>query len=435
MSSRTFSKAKILWIIPPIIIGIVIMVVMKSGKLPPQLSETGEPVRTVRTLLIEKTDFIPIATGYGVVQPAQVWKSVAQVSGRIISMHPRLKNGEIIQKGEQLFQVDPVDYELNLAQAETQLAELDVQLSNTQSSLKIEQRNLALAKKEQQRLQKLVKKGGVSQSSADAAERTMLSSTAQVQNLKNSLSLIPSQRKLQQAKITQAQRDLENTRIKAPFNLRIASLAIEADQFVSKGQQLFSGDSVDRVEIIAQVSMSALKNLFFGQPETPKDIQTFSSSISSITGFKPTVNLDMGNEQVASWEATFLRFSDNVDSQTRTMGIVVAVENPLQKIIPGKRPPLSKGMFVEVSIAGYTQANSIVIPRSSLRNSKAYIINKESRLEIRQVQKLYDQQSHSIIAKGLEDGDQLVLTDLIPAVKGMLLKPVNTAGKNLSGGE
>ncbi len=435
MSEHILNKKKILWILPPIILGIVIMGVMKSGKQAPQLSETGEPVRVVRTLPIKKAEFIPVAIGYGVAQPAQIWKSIAQVSGRIISMHPRLKDGEIIPKGDILFQVDPVDYELNLAQAETQLAELDVQLSNTKTSLKIEQRNLALATREQQRLSKLVKKGGVSQSSADAAERTMLGSTSQVQNLKNSLSLIPSQRKLQLAKVTQAQRDLDNTRINAPFNMRVAGLAIEADQFVSKGQLLFSGDSVDRVEIIAQVSMSSLKNLFFGQPETPKDIQTLSKNISTITGFKPTVNLDMGNDQMTSWDAKFLRFTDNIDSQTRTMGVVVEVENPLQKIIPGKRPPLSKGMFVEVSIEGYPQPDSIVIPRSSVRNGYVYLADSDNRLDIRPIQKLYDQKNQSVIAKGLEDGETLVLTDLIPAVKGMLIKPVNSADSKLSSGE
>lgn len=424
MTDKNSSPLKILWILPPIVIGIVVLVMMKSGKQPPQLSEAGEPARTVRILNIQKTDFAPLALGFGEVRPAQTWKAIAQVSGRIISMHSRLKNGEIIQQGELLFQVDPVDYELNLAQAETQLAELDVQQNNTQSSLKIEQKNLALAEKEHQRLQQLVKKGSVSQSSADTAERSMLSSSTQVQNLKNSLSLIPSQKKLQRAKITQAQRDLANTQIKAPFNMRVTALAIEADQFVSLGQSLFSGDSVDRVEIIAQVAMSTLKNLFTGLSGVPTDIQSISADLTEFTGFKPTVRLDMGNEQYASWEARFVRFSDSVDSQTRTMGVVVAVDNPLQKIKPGIRPPLSKGMFVEVSIAGHTQANRIVIPRTALRNGKVYVVNTENRLEIRPVTKLYDQQDSSIIAKGLAEGEKLVLTDLIPAVQGMLLKPV-----------
>ena len=426
MSENKPSRLKILWILPPIIIGVIVLNVMKSGKLPPQQNEQGEAVRTVEVMTIRKTDFTPIAQGYGIVQPAEVWKAVAQVSGRITATHPRLKNGEIITRGELLYQVDPVDYELNLAQAKTQLAELDVQLSNTETSLKIEQKNLALAEREFNRLKKLLKKGGVSQSSVDAAERAMLQSSAQVQNLKNALSLIPSQKKLQRAKITQAERDLANTRIAAPFNMKVSGLTIEKDQFVSKGQLLFSGDAIDRVEIVAQVSLSALKNLFRGQPDLPRDITAFSSSLSNITGFKPEVILDMGDNQYARWQAQFLRFSDTVDSQTRTLGVVVAVDKPLQKIIPGKRPPLSKGMFVEVAIAGKPQPDSIVVPRSALRNGHAYIMNDQQRLEIRNVQKAYDQQQQSVIESGLKDGERLVLTDLIPAVAGMLLKPVAT---------
>lgn len=435
MTENRPSRLKILWILPPVILGILFLMFMKSGKQSPPLSGAGEPVRSVRILPVQKTNFVPIARGYGEVKPAQVWQAVAQVSGRIIEIHPRLKNGEIMQQGESLLQIDPVDYELNLVQAQTQLAELDVQQQNTKSSLDIEQRNLALAQREYERLKKLVSKGSVSQSSADAAERTMLSSSAQVQNLKNTLSLIPSQKKLQQAKITQAERDLANTRIKAPFNMRVSGLSIEADQFVSNGQSMFSGDSIDRVEIIAQVALSTLKNLFKDRTGVPNDITSIARDLNAFTGFKPTVRLDMGNDQYASWDADFVRFSDSVDTQTRTMGIVVAVDKPLQKIIPGIRPPLSKGMFVEVNIAGHTQADSIAIPRSALRNGRAYVIDGDSRLDIRKVTKKYDQQDMSIIQNGLVDGDRLVLTDIIPAVQGMLLKPAESADLYPASGE
>ena len=425
MTLGSLSRKKPLWLIPPIVIGIVIFIAFKSGQQPPQPSDTGEIARSVRTLQIHKTDFVPIAQGYGVVQPAQVWKSIAEVSGRIIEMHARLENGEIIEQGETLFQIDPVDYELNLAQAKSHLAELDVQQSNTKASLKIEKKNLALAKKEHARLQKLAKKGSVSQSNVDSAERTMHSSNALVQNLNNSLALLPTQRNLQLAKITQSERDLASATVIAPFNLRVSSMSIEADQYVTKGQHMFSGDSVNRVEIIAQIAISSLKNLFIDRPDTPKEINFFAQNLSSFTGFKPTITLDMGLGQTASWQATFIRFTDGVDTQTRTIGVVVAVEDPMQKTIPGVRPPLSKGMFVEVAIAGHTQADKIVIPRSALRNGKVYVIDAQDRLQIRTVKKLYDQQDKSIIGEGLNDGEQLVLTDLIPAIQGMLLKAIN----------
>ena len=422
MTLGSLSRKKPLWLLPPIVIGIVIFIAFKSGQQPPQPSDTGEIARSVRTLQIHKTDFVPIAQGYGVVQPAQVWKSIAEVSGRIIEMHKRLENGEIIEQGETLFQIDPVDYELNLAQAKSQLAELDVQQSNTKASLKIEKQNLALAKKEHSRLKKLAKKGSVSQSNVDSAERTMHSSNALVQNLNNSLALLPTQRNLQIAKITQAERDLSSARVIAPFNLRVSSMSIEADQYVTKGQHMFSGDSVNRVEIIAQIAISSLKNLFIDHPDTPREANFFARNLSSYTGFNPTITLDMGQGQTARWQATFIRFTDGVDTQTRTIGVVVAVDAPMEKVIPGSRPPLTKGMFVEVSIAGHTQTDKIVIPRSSLRNGKVYVLDAQNRLQIRPVQKLYDQQDKSIIGGGLSDGERLVLTDLIPAIQGMLLK-------------
>jgi RND family efflux transporter MFP subunit len=424
MSELSASRLKALWILPPVILAVIVFIAMKSGQQQPGLSPVVESVRTVRTITVTKRDFTPIARGYGIVKPAQVWKSIAQVSGRIVEKHPRLNNGEIIQKGEVLLKIDPVDYELSLAQAETQLAELEVQQSNASSSLEIELRNQQLARDEYQRLQKLLVKGSVSQSAADTAERTLLNSQAAVQNLRNNLALLPSQKKLQQARIRQAQRDLENTRVTAPFNLRISNLDVEQDQFVSKGQHLFSGDSIDRVEITAQVAMSSLKNLFSPQRGINTDISEISSHLSNLTGFTPSVELDIGNMEKARWDAEFVRFSDSVDSDTRTIGVIIAIDHPLKKIIPGTRPPLSKGMFVEVNIAGRTLTDQVVIPRSAIRNNQVYVLDKDSRLQIRPVSLGFSQQGHSIVSSGLNPGEYVILTDIIPAVVGMRLKAV-----------
>lgn len=413
-----------LWVFPPILVGIAIFVFMVSGQQPPQKADRGEQTRFVRVITVQERDFIPVAEGYGSVQPAQVWTAVAQVSGRIIAMHPRLRNGEIITAGTILFQIDPIDYELNLAIAQTELAELDAQGDNSAASLEIERRNLSLAEKEFKRQQKLATQGTVSRSRADEAERAMLSSRSLVQNFENTIALLPIQRSLQQAKITQAERDLANTNLMAPFNMRVTGLAIETHQFVSNGQTMFAGDSVERVEVIAQVSMADLRNLFVGQPNLPTDINSISDNLAVITGFKPIVKMDVGNGLIAEWEAEFVRISDSVDPQTRTMGIVVAVDRPMQKIIPGVRPPLSKGMFVQVSIAGHTQQGRIVIPRSAIRSDQVYIVNSENRLETRPIKRLYNQRQFAIIGEGLQSGDQIIVSDLIPAVDGMLIQSV-----------
>ncbi len=416
------SGLKPLWIIPPIVIGVLVLMFMNAGKKTPIQAENAEVPRVVRTISIPLVDLQPVAEGYGVVQPAKTWSAVAQVTGRVIEMHPRLRDGEMIAAGTPLFRIDPVDYELALAQLKAELAEIEVQQSNTTDLLAIEQRNLELAVREADRLKKLAEIGTTSGSDTDQAERTMLNSRTSVQNLQNSLALLPTQRKVLEAKLAQAERDLENTSIKAPFNLRIANLSVEKDQFVSTGQTLFQGDYVDRSEVVAQVAMSSLRHLFFGRGADAPNTEQLGAGFAEYADLRPVIQMDMGGE-VAEWDAEFVRFTDRIDSQTRTIGAVVALDKPFEKVIPGHRPPLSKGMFVKVLLRGRIQPQQIVIPRSAIRDGKALIVNSDQRLVIKDIELLYNQDSLSVIQSGVEPGQQLVVSDLIPAVEGMLLQP------------
>ena len=235
--------------------------------------------------------------------------------------------------------------------------------------------------------------------------------------------MLPTQQRLLEAKLAQAERDLANTMVSAPFNLRIADLAVEKDQYVGIGQTLFRGDSVDRVEVVAQVAMSALRNLFTGRNGPVPAIAEMDAKLPDFTGFRPLIRMDMGS-QTAEWEAEFVRFSDQVDPHTRTIGVVIGVDGPLQKAIPGQRPPLSKGMFVQVVINGHTQPDRIVVPRSAIREGQVYVVGDDQRLQARPVDVLFSQGPLSVIAAGVQAGERLVVSDLVPAVPGMLLDAV-----------
>jgi RND family efflux transporter MFP subunit len=427
MTYKPHQRRHILWVIPPIIIGILFMLFMVRGKQPPAKTEAGEPTRAVRVITVPKVDLVPQSVGYGAVQPAQVWTAVAQVSGRVIEVHPRLRNGEIIEKGKLLFRIDPVDYRLALAQAQAELAELDVQEQNSRALVTIEERNLILAGNDLKRIQQLVDNKTASQSDADSSERSMLNTRTSLQNLNNTLALIPTKRKVLETKVMQAQRDLENTTVKSPFNMRVANLSIEADQYVTKGQNMFEGDGVDRVEVVAQFAMSSLRNLFIGRPDQVQTVGSLNRNMSQITGFNPLIQLDLGN-YIAEWDAEFIRFSDKVDAETRTIGIVVAVDNPISKIKPGYRPPLSKGMFVQVVLRGHTQPQRVVIPRTAVRGGKIYLLDAENRLRIHNVDILFNQGDLSVVKDDQLAGKQIVISDVVPVVDGMLLQPQVDAG-------
>ncbi len=409
-----------LWIIPPIVVGVLVLVFQAGNKTPPVHAENEETARVVRTIRVPQVDLQPVAEGYGIVQPARVWTAVAQVSGRVVEMHPRLRDGEILPAGTPLFRIDPVDYELALAQLRAELAELAVQESNTGDLLAIERRNLSLAQREATRLKKLADKGTTSRSTADEAERAMLGSRTAVQNLENTLALLPSQRRVIEAKLAQAERDLENTRVLAPFNLRVADLSMETDQYVSKGQKLFEGDSVDRSEVVAQVAISSLRHLFLDHGDLPGPAD-LAGGIAEYADMQALIEMDMGGH-TAEWQAEFVRFTDSIDSETRTIGAVVGLDKPFEKVIPGRRPPLSKGMFVKVRLLGRTQADQVVIPRSALREGRVMLLDEEQRLEIKPVEVLYNQGDLSVIASGVEADRLLVVSDLVPAVAGMRLR-------------
>ena len=422
MNTRKQSRWRALWVVPPIILGIVVLVWLAGGKQPPAKAERGEPTHTVRVIEVPLLDLVPIAEGYGPVVPARVWAAVSQVKGRVVQIHPRLRDGEILPEGTLLLRIDPVDYELALAQARAELGSLEVQEQNARASLDIEERGLLLARQDLERKRKLVGQGTTSESVVDEAERAMLGARRSVQNLENTLALIPAQRQLLDAKAARAERDLEHTGIQAPFNMRVANLAVEADQFVTTGQTLFEGDAVDRVEIEAQMAMSSLRRLFIGRADIKVDFARLTSRLPELLGFKPLVRLDLGNH-VAEWEAELVRFGDEVDARTRTMGVVVAVDRPFEKIIPGYRPPLSKGMFIQVVLRGKSQTPRLVVPRSAVRGGAVYVADQENRLRRRPVEVLFNQGRLSVIAKGLEPGELVLVSDLVPVVEGMLLQP------------
>ncbi|MEJ2394303.1 MAG: efflux RND transporter periplasmic adaptor subunit [Candidatus Thiodiazotropha sp.] len=415
-------RRRMLLILPPILVGVLVLMLMAGNRKPPQQAETTTPAKPVRTFAVQEVDLVPVAEGYGSVKPAQLWTAVAEVSGRIVELHPRLRDGEILPAGTPLLRIDPVDYELNLAQAQAALAELEVQQTNSKATLEIEQRNLKIAEREYDRISKLAAKGTASRSDQDDAERNLVNSRNAVQNIRNTLALIPTQRKVLQAKQTQAERDLANTQIVAPFNLRVANLQIENNQYVSKGQSLFEGDSVDRVEVLAQFPLNSLRRLFIGREDISSDNAMMGDNLPQMVELKPLVRLDMGTTQ-AEWQAEFVRFSDNVDPQTRTMGVVVAVDKPFEKVKPGIRPPLSKGMFVQVLLSGRRQPNRLVVPRAAVRDSQLYLVNREQRLQRQPVEVLFNQGPISVLASGLKAGDQVVVSDLVPAVDGMPLTP------------
>jgi len=431
---------KRLLIIPPILIGIGVVAVMVRSKEPPQQTEVKEVARKARVITVSEMTVIPRAFGFGTVSPGTVWEGVAEVSGKVIERHPRLKAGTILQEGTVLLRIDATDYELALQRLEADIRALKAQItevrarrSNTQASIAIERRSLQISQRELKRKKDLLKNRTVSQAAVDQEERNVLAGRQSVQNLQNNLNLLPAEEARLEAQLAalniqleDARRDLDRTTIILPFNARIAEVTVEEAQFAKSGQTVVTADSIDVSEVTAQLPLDKMMQLLDHNRLGSATLATVSDNLPDILGLKPTVRLKTGNV-TSEWQGRVTRVSDRVDPNTRTVGVIVAVDNPYRVDRNSARPPLTKNMYVEVELSGPPQPTQIVIPRTALHGSKVYQVTEDNRLKIQDVTVRYLQDNLAVLSGGLRSGSKIVISDLIPAIDGMLLAPVEDA--------
>lgn len=432
---------KKLLFLPPLLIGMAVLFYMASGRQTPERKPPEERVRSVRVITAEPVSLVPRVTGFGSIYPGTVWSAIAQVAGEVVYVHPDLKKGTILLAGTEIVRISPADYELAITQAkanirsgEATLAELNVTRTNTTDLLTIEKHGLELRKAELKRKQNLRSRGTVAQSTLELEQRETLAQRKKVQDLENALRLLPTQRIVQQgqvavyrAELASAELNLARTRIRLPFDARIAEVNVETEQFAQIGGTLVTADSLDVAEVEAQIPISHFRAMIHASTAggLPNGItaQSLSRIIESI-GLEATVRLRTGND-VVEWPARLTRISDTVDPKTRTIGAIVAVDGAYAKATPGERPPLSKGMFVEIEIRTGARQNRIVVPRAAFHDGKIYVVNAEGRLDIRPVTTGLVQGDLAAIAEGIAPGERIVVSDVIPAVAGMLLAPQN----------
>lgn len=414
-----------LLIIPPILIALAVLVIAPKMKTPPQKVEVQERATKVRFIKVPRLPILPRATGYGTAKPARNWEAVAEVSGQVTWLSDQLKGGNIIAEGSELLRIDDSSYRLDLTRAETQLNTLAVKQKTTRASLALEQKSLALLRKERDRKQQLHQQGALSVSLLEEAERNLLRGEASVQNLQNTLALNAAEMEVLKIQKASAELNLDHTRFTAPFDVRITELKINQAQYANKGQLLFSADGIDAVEVTAQFPIGKLRPLMASKKSDDSGNEDIppAERIPGALKLNAKVRLKTATHTV-EWPARVDRVSGLVDPQTQSIGVVVVIDQPYQQAQPGKRPALIRNTFVEVELSKKPKGKPIVIPASALHKGKVYLINEEQRLEIRKVKPMFIQGGAAVIAKGLEAGEKLIVSDLIPATEGMLVEAV-----------
>ena len=358
---------------------------------------------------------------FGTVSPRESLSLVAQVRGQIVAIDPAFKEGSFIQEKTRMIQIDPRTYSLaverrnvQIKQAEAELKRLEQEVVNLKARMKIAGSDVKLAKNEYLRLKKLVDRKVIAQSQLDKTEQAYLASQERRQALENQLALIgPMKEQLIAARdmarvmYQEAELDLERSGIVAPFDGWVLEKAIEVGQHVNVGQPL--GKIYNAGELDIEVRIPA------------RDLKWFPADMGQETPILVDVVFkNAGNKHI--WRGHVARIKAMMDERTRTLPMVIEVDETPDTEQPQNPFQLRPGMFVTVRIKGKKIQNVFVLPRYLVYPGDVVYTVKDDTLKSNIVKILRGYKDTVIIGDGLSEGALIVKSPLSSPMDGMRVR-------------
>jgi membrane fusion protein, multidrug efflux system len=306
-----------------------------------------------------------------------------QVSGVLLK---RLFNeGDIVQAGQQLYQIDPAPYEAALASAEATLAHAQASVRAAQATV--------------DRYQKLLATHAVSPQDYDNAVGTLEENKADVASA--------------EAAIKTAAINLTYTKVLSPITGRTSRSSVTEGALVTNvtatGQTttLVTITQLDPIFVDVTQPMTTILRL---------KRELASGQIKSVGDGKVPVKLLLEDGSVFDQMGT-LQFSEvTVDQGTGTV--------TLRAIFPNNDGLLLPGMFVREQLQEGIVQNGILAPQQGVTHNHkgepiALVVDAESKVQLRVLKTDRAIGSDWLIADGLKDGDRLIVNGVQKARPGM----------------
>lgn len=307
-----------------------------------------------------------------------------QVSGIIQSR--LFEEGSYVEKGQQLYQIDPARYEADFQRAKANLQDAQAELKNASS----------LAG----RYQSLIDQEAVSAQEYDDA-------VAGVAQAKAAIALA-------EAEVQTAKINLDYTKVYAPISGYIGPSSVTEGALVTAQQEtaLSTIRQLDPVYVdLSQAAAEARK--------IQERIMMDRISGNPKTEYK--VFLLLGNSgETYPHEGTLDATDLAVDPQTGTIRLRSVFPNPDVALLPG--------LFVRASLEMVGDTKAIVIPQKSVRiqpdgATSAWVIDENDQAKQREVRTGAPYQNNWVILDGLDTGDRVIVEGTMNLRAGAKVRP------------
>jgi len=338
------------------------------------------------------TDTIPVVTvikaqpqtlqlnvsSQGIVKPRHELDLSAEVSGKVVYLHPNFVAGGFFNKNDVLVRIDSRNTDAAIVQAQAQIAEAKRQLAT-------EQAQAEQARTEWQAL-------GKGQASALVMREPQLAEA---------------RAKLKSAESTLLQATIQGERceLHAPFTGRFASKAIALGQIIQTGEKLAQLYATDVAEVRLPVALEQLAYLDIAlnqQPQKPIKV-TLSTQLAGT---------------LQTWQAHIVRTEGMVDESTGVIYLVAEVKQPYQS-----DKPLLNGLFVQADIQGKALDNLFALPQQAVNGSQTVlIVDNKQQLHSRHLDVLRTEPNRILIKDGLHAGERIVTSGIDVPIEGMTVQ-------------
>ncbi|NMH66486.1 efflux RND transporter periplasmic adaptor subunit [Shewanella salipaludis] len=364
-----------------VIVFLALAAILMSTKEAPEQKPDAAPVPIIDVTSVQQRNMSLSLSSYGVVNPKYKTQLVTEVQGRMLSIADTFVAGGIVHKGEQLAQIEPSDYQADLIQAQASLAQ-------AQAALNEEKARGEVAKIEFKGYDKgLPPELGL-----------------RIPQLKKEQANV----KYAEAALARAQRNLDRTVIRAPFDGIIKARNIDLGQYVTLGTNLgeLYGTSIAEIRLpLANDELAYLESV-----DNPNTQVTLSASLAG---------------ENVSWEGRVVRSEGVIDADNRMVYLVAEVQDPYLRSAkaPGQLP-LKFGSFVSAEIEGRSLEAIVALPRHIVRNEHVAVVSDKNIIEMRHVNVVHTDLELAYIKGSLADGERVSLTNLNNMADGQLVKVV-----------
>jgi multidrug efflux system membrane fusion protein len=339
------------------------------------------PVVTGRA---ESRDFPLYLNGLGTVQAYNSVTVRARVDGELQQIY--FQEGQNVQKGDLLAQIDPRPYQAQLDQAKAKMAQDQAQLANARIMLG---RNAIL-----------LKSSVVDKQTYDTQKYTVDQMEALVA--------------ADQAAINNAQTQVDYTRLVAPIAGRVGIRSVDAGNIVR------SSDSAGMLTINQVQPITVV----FTLPQ--QDLRSVRDALLQSKTLK-VVALDRDNLSVLA-EGTLEVLDNQIDAATATLKLKATFDNTNYDLWPGQ--------FVNVRLLLGKKNGAVTAPAKAIQRgpggSFVYIIDAEEKAVMRPVTAGATEEDWTLVESGLQAGDKVVVDGqyrLQPGARVQETKDLSEAGE------